>query len=85
MATRPGDDGSRAGPGGGSGSGETVDDKVAGQQNKATGAGKTTAAKAPATTPAAGSSASDKLDTNKQTAPKGESSEGGVSVAAAVG
>jgi filamentous hemagglutinin family protein len=79
------DDGSAPAAGGGSGSGETVDDKVAGQQNKATAAGKTTAAKAPATTPAAGSTASDKLDTNKQTPPKGETSEGGVSVAAAVG
>lgn len=79
------DDGSAPAADGGSGSGQTVDDKVAGQQNKATAAGKTTAAKAPATTPAAGSTASDKLDTNKQTPPKGETSEGGVSVAAAVG
>lgn len=79
------DDGSAPAADGGSGSGQTVDDKVAGQQDKATAAGKTTAAKAPATTPAAGGTASSKLDTNKQTPPKGETSEGGVSVAAAVG
>lgn len=79
------DDGSAPAAGGGSGSGQSVDDKVAGQQSKATTAGKTTAAKAPATTPAAGSTAGDKLDTNKQPPPKGETSEGGVSVAAAVG
>lgn len=77
--------GEKAKDDGTSSSGQSVDDKIAGQNDKANAAGKASAAKAPATTPAAGSSASDKLDTNKQTAPKGETSEGGVSVAAAVG
>ena len=81
------DDGTPAAPDGGSGSGQTVDEKVAGQQGKATDAGKKTADKAPATTPAAGGSATDKLDESKnnQPPPKGETSEGGVAVAAAVG
>ena len=79
------DDGTAPAPGGGSGSGQSVDQKVAGQQSKATTAGKATAAKAPATTPAGGSTASTKLDTNKPAPPKAETSEGGVSVAAAVG
>lgn len=81
------EDGTPAAPDGGSGSGQTVDEKVAGQQGKATDAGKATAAKAPATTPAAGGSATDKLDESKnnQPPPKGETSEGGVAVAAAVG
>ncbi len=82
------DDGSAPAPGGGAGSGKSVDEKVADQQTKATDAGKKTADKAPeAPTPAAGNSASNKLQENKdnQPPPKGETSEGGVSVAAAVG
>lgn len=81
------DDGTPAAPGGGSGSGQTVDEKVANQQTKATDAGKKTADKAPATTPAAGGSATGKLDEakNNQPPPNGETSEGGVAVAAAVG
>jgi len=82
------DDGTAPAPGGGSGSGKSVDEKVADQQTKATEAGKKTADKAPAaTTPAAGDSASDKLDDtkDKQPPPSGETSEGGVAVAAAVG
>ena len=82
------DDGSAPAPGGGAGSGKSVDEKVADQQGKATEAGKKTADKAPAaTTPAAGDSASDKLQDTKdnQPPPSGETSEGGVAVAAAVG
>lgn len=82
------DDGTAPAPGGGTGSGKSVDEKVADQQTKAADAGKKTADKAPAaTTPAAGDSASDKLqDTkDKQPPPSSETSEGGVAVAAAVG
>ena len=84
------DDGSAPAPGGGAGSGQSVDQKVAGQQTKATDAGKKTADKSPTSaglTAAAGSSASDKLQDSKdkQPPPKGETSEGGVSVAAAAG
>jgi filamentous hemagglutinin family protein len=73
--------------------GKTVDQKVAGQQTKATDAGKATATKAPvaAATPAAGTSATAKLDetkappTTEEKDDNGQDKGGGVSVAAAVG
>ncbi|QCB46258.1 leukotoxin LktA family filamentous adhesin [Hydrogenophaga sp. PAMC20947] len=65
--------------------GKSVDEQVGAQGDSAKTTGKKTAGKAgPATTTAGGASANDKLDTPTD-APKGETSEGGVSVAAAVG
>lgn len=63
-------------PGGSGGApGQTVDQKVAAQSNVAKDIGGKTG----------GSSVGNKLDANTQTSPKAETSEGGVSVAAAVG
>ncbi len=71
--------------------GKTVDQKVAGQQTKATDAGKAAATKAPATTPVGGTGATAKLDetkappTTEEKDDTGQDKGGGVSVAAAVG